>query len=347
MESITDFEGIQKMLGCDKKTADYVATAVGSDYNIGGKSFYSTERIREYIENNAKAQEGAIGRVELINPAMAEKMLLNNNNNRRISRNVVGKYAQEMISGNWQLNYEPIVISKSGIIKNGQHRLNAIVKAGRPVQMYVVRNADDDISVYDRGYNRSEEQILYFMGVENASRESVAIAKLFYFMTPPGTSGVVSTAEIIAFLKHFDTQLKAFFRNTGGHAYKKLTAANVTVRSSVYGLACVLALDNGVPEEEIGSFLRSVKTGYVEAKEQSTAIVVRNMAISGAIDTAGSTHRSQYCRLIMTALNDYHNHTVRMRAYSVGKVKKTYIDSPKYAELVERWHDMTIDEAMK
>lgn len=55
----------------------------------------------------------------------------NNVTNRPIYTAVVETLVQEILRGNWELNGEPVIIGKTGLVLNGQHTLIAIVLAAQ------------------------------------------------------------------------------------------------------------------------------------------------------------------------------------------------------------------------
>ena len=78
--------------------------------------------------------------VENITPEKAREYLKTNTDNyRKISRAKAAIYAREMKAGKWELNGEGIMFAEDGTLKNGQHRLAAILMAGIPVRMTVIR----------------------------------------------------------------------------------------------------------------------------------------------------------------------------------------------------------------
>lgn len=80
---------------------------------------------------------------------------------RPLSISRVMRYAQAMKDGHWRLSPEPIVIDVNGDITNGQHRLEAVRKAGVTVMMTVTTGWDPDtIEVMDQGITRSNAQLL-------------------------------------------------------------------------------------------------------------------------------------------------------------------------------------------
>lgn len=85
--------------------------------------------------------------VEIVNvtPAMAKCWLaeMPPKSNRSVSKLYIEKYAREMLAGNWGMNGKGIVFNEAGHLIDGQHRLHAVVLAGRPVMMLVIRNASN------------------------------------------------------------------------------------------------------------------------------------------------------------------------------------------------------------
>lgn len=63
---------------------------------------------------------------------------------RNIRTNRVAQIAHDMESGLWQLNGEPIIISKYGELMDGQHRIAAVIKADVTVPMMVIRGVEPD-----------------------------------------------------------------------------------------------------------------------------------------------------------------------------------------------------------
>lgn len=99
-----------------------------------------------------------------ITPELARQMLERNTNNRRVSLERVDHLAREMASGNWVINGESIKFSQSRLI-DGQHRLNAIVKANIPVQTLIVEGLPDDaFATIDQGRKRSGADALTVKG---------------------------------------------------------------------------------------------------------------------------------------------------------------------------------------
>lgn len=92
--------------------------------------------------------------VKTVTPEMAKEYLKLNTSNRTLRTSKVRAYARDMLNGTWQLTGQGITISKDGVLLDGQHRLEAIVLANKPIDMLVVTEADNTY-MYDCGLKRS------------------------------------------------------------------------------------------------------------------------------------------------------------------------------------------------
>jgi hypothetical protein len=103
--------------------------------------------------------------MEVITPDYAELLLQGNENNRRVSEEVVKKYARDIASGDWKVNGDAIRIAKSGQVLDGQHRLFAVIKAKRPMTSLIVRNLDPEVqTTIDTGKPRRLTDVLAMRG---------------------------------------------------------------------------------------------------------------------------------------------------------------------------------------
>jgi hypothetical protein len=114
-----------------------------------------------------------------ITPAMASDWLKNTAKNRKAYKTHVGRLANEMVRGNWQLNGETIKFDTFGRLVDGQHRLLAVIEASQPVTMHVCSNLATDSDVFatiDVGMKRTAQSVLRMEGVKNAGIVASAIA---------------------------------------------------------------------------------------------------------------------------------------------------------------------------
>lgn len=129
----------------------------------------------------------------LIDVALATEMLKRNKEhqagvigtNRPISRMNVVRYAAEMIAGRWHLTHQGIAFDEDGWLKDGQHRLKAVIYAGNTnpdisIPMMVTYGVDEETFQFiDNGMKRKLADSLAVRGITNSIAVTSA-AKLFY-----------------------------------------------------------------------------------------------------------------------------------------------------------------------
>lgn len=95
-----------------------------------------------------------------VTPDLARDMLKKNTENRPVKKSVIARYAAIMQADNWTLSPDGIIFSNYRLIQ-GQHRLNAVIVSGRPVDFIVWTNVDDNVfKALDRGVSRTASDAL-------------------------------------------------------------------------------------------------------------------------------------------------------------------------------------------
>lgn len=116
----------------------------------------------------------------LLNADSAKQLLaLNTKSNRSISRSRVLRYAKNMKSGQWKLNGQNIIISKSGEMIDGQHRCLAIIESGVEVLVGItfgVESDDETFETLDGG--RARDASTFLTGKYRNQRTAFARAML-------------------------------------------------------------------------------------------------------------------------------------------------------------------------
>jgi hypothetical protein len=89
--------------------------------------------------------------IETIGPDRAEEYLAANRGNRNIVQAHVAALARDIRNGQWMFNAQPICFSRSGRLLNGQHRLSAVLEAGQPIEVLVMRGLPEEaFPTYDK-----------------------------------------------------------------------------------------------------------------------------------------------------------------------------------------------------
>jgi hypothetical protein len=94
--------------------------------------------------------------IEEIGPEQAAELLQNNDHNRRTDWRVIENYARQMNEGQWRFAGDPIRVSVTGRLLDGQYRLNAIIQSQTTQRFTVIRNLPNDTQPFmDVGKRRS------------------------------------------------------------------------------------------------------------------------------------------------------------------------------------------------
>jgi hypothetical protein len=136
---------------------------------------------------------------------LAGDYLSKNIENRRIKKSTLMFYKNQMRSGKWKENGEPIIIDVNGVIKDGQHRLMSVVETGFSYRVPVISGVSSDVmDTIDTGSNRSASDVLEIEGFKYC----VLLASLSKMIINEGSSygesaksSNTSNADILKFVK--------------------------------------------------------------------------------------------------------------------------------------------------
>ena len=164
-------------------------------------------------------------KVMQVTPKQAADWLEVNHCNRPLSRAVVEKYRRAIASKRFYLTHQGIALDEEGRLRDGQHRLQAVVDSGQTVKLVVTTGLPDDaIQAIDDGRKRTDQQVLSMTHGEYVSPLVTAVAKEMYgggLHLGTGTRcPQPSRLDLIAFYEtHRDAihHVVHFFRDTSGN----------------------------------------------------------------------------------------------------------------------------------
>lgn len=116
-----------------------------------------------------------------LTPELAKKYLKNNTHNRDLSSSKLNEYIEALKKGHWKENGESLIIDINGKVKDGQHRLEAVVKSGIGYSAVLVTDVKTDVMhTIDTGKNRSLADMLKLNGFKSSS----AVASVVKMIVP-------------------------------------------------------------------------------------------------------------------------------------------------------------------
>lgn len=139
------------------------------------KEISMRDQIIHHGEDASERHPGVTVSIETITPEYAKWILDNcNTHNRRITsdqkRDERNQIFLDMKNGRFAFNGESITFSPEGTLLDGQHRLNACVRAGKPFDTVVVRGVRMASQMtMDKGAKRTVANNLQIMGCSNAN----------------------------------------------------------------------------------------------------------------------------------------------------------------------------------
>lgn len=151
----------------------------------------SNAEVKQLDRWMGQARSDVFAVTTLVTPKMAEALLERNGGNRPViwtgANRSVAAYAAAMARGEWVLNGEPIIISSTGELNDGQHRLHAIIQSGVPVQLMLTFGVERDTRhTVDQGVARTPGHILAMFGEKDSN--NLATALQFLWATDQGVS---------------------------------------------------------------------------------------------------------------------------------------------------------------
>lgn len=120
----------------------------------------------------------------IVTPLLAERLLILNERNRRVSRKDVEEWRRKLRTGEFQRTHQGIAIDTEGVLQDGQHRLTAIAEEGIAATMWVaVGCPPTNFEVIDIGRGRTNMDALYLAGIENERVLAPIIRTVYLYRT--------------------------------------------------------------------------------------------------------------------------------------------------------------------
>ena len=148
-------------------------------------------------------------RVVEYTPKLAEYILTHlNQNNRPMKSGKIRKYATDISDGLWAITGDTIKFGVDGLLKDGQNRLAACVRAGKGFSSHTVFGIQPELfSRMDIGKNRTGGDVFAIAGIPYASHTAAAVRWLLILTggDPADRGAQFSNEELLkAYREQFD-----------------------------------------------------------------------------------------------------------------------------------------------
>lgn len=232
--------------------------------------------------------------LELITPQTAETYLSAMGRNRPPKAKRIEKYADDMKHDRWRLTHQGIAFNCDGSLKDGQHRLCAILKAGVSVPMWVYRGLPNDaMRIIDTHGVRTDQNALWIDGLE-IDNKGTAVAKVVY----QGTKGkrLQDRDEMHEFVMRHHEAL-AFARK---HLATGVRGIGHSVVAAVVARAWYT-----VDRERLSEFCGILKEGVTDDKRNYAALRVRTWLLQNSATASGGGGRAVMYRKVQAGLRAF------------------------------------------
>jgi hypothetical protein len=120
--------------------------------------------------------------VEKITPHRALELLNTSAGNRSIRRSMVLRFAEDMENGKWVVNGEPVIISNTGRLIEGHHRMHACIRAATAFETVTIYGIPDSaFPTLNTGGSRSPGDVFNIERVPNANKVTSLITKSLHY----------------------------------------------------------------------------------------------------------------------------------------------------------------------
>jgi hypothetical protein len=118
-----------------------------------------------------------------LTPDLAEALLSSSTHNRNIRQKQVNQFVRAIKENRWSLNGETLILDRTGTLRDGHHRCQAVVVAGLPIETFVVFGMDPgDFVTIDIGAARSGGDMFKIQNERNAATLSAAATLLWQYL---------------------------------------------------------------------------------------------------------------------------------------------------------------------
>lgn len=127
---------------------------------------------------NTPTSHNVTSTVEKVGPEVARMYLARNTKNRPVSERYIEYLARQIRDGRWRTTNQGIGFDRDNVLIDGQHRLHAIERAGREVDIIVARNLDPEArGAVDGGRGRTDYDRIKLEGYEGYTKKMIQLAK--------------------------------------------------------------------------------------------------------------------------------------------------------------------------
>lgn len=233
----------------------------------------------------------------LMTPALADVLIAHNDGNRPIRVAKLSQYVDDITNNRWEFNGETIIISKEGLMNNGQHRAMAVQETGIPIPvLFVFGIMRETRKTVDTGSMRGPHDQLSADGYPQPTTMA-ALARFVLSYERNENKGFANLSRISGPDVYERAVNDPAVAPAASYPYRHASQSKRLAPPSVFGF-CYYAFSK-VDAKQADDFLEQVITGVGLAAD-SAAYVTREklMELSGL-------HREQKIEVLFRGFNAF------------------------------------------
>ena len=212
---------------------------------------------------------------EMVTPEYAKIMLGTMCKNRNLKPSVVRRYVASILKGQWKINGQCVVISESGVLIDGQHRLNAVVQSNVDVPMLILRGVQDEMELMatiDSGTTRTLRDKITIDGCPVNNIHTATLRSLLNGVGQGNESSQRVKYSDIDLIELYNTHAEAILFSVGVLKNKtKILCAPVC--------GAIARAFYHVKNDELVRFCSALKNGYPEQTDERPAVLLHSFLL--------------------------------------------------------------------
>jgi hypothetical protein len=234
---------------------------------------------------------------QLVTPDLAKVYLSTNNQNRNVKERKVNRFTHDIMLGKWKDDTgETIKFSKCGKLIDGQHRLLAIIKANKPINIHISEGHDYSIfDVLDTGTSRSVSDAFSIAGIKMANTIPSIIATYNWLKGGSTTTRVINPISNNQILEQYNLDIE-HWNNMAKSAHTLYIAINKIVAPSTIGGTYAYLFDINAVKANL--FFNQLCSGYGIENESIT--LLRNQLTKDKLSMYKMSTQMKFAFIIKT-----------------------------------------------
>lgn len=226
------------------------------------------------------------GKIYACTPGMANALLTANKQNRKKNNGDCKQYARDVQAGDWSKNQQPITFSTDGVLRDGQHRLDAISRGTETVEILIHILPKEHCRHFDEQRKRLQSETLQMENSENAEAFTQQICAAVKFL-----SKVRKDATIRPTNKYTDGELKQAILSRLD-SLRCFTSEDKYRKNAAIFAAEVLAYESGLSEDNIKEAVDYLFYGTSNRSQLNKKLANLHIAFSKKTTQAGEGRQS-------------------------------------------------------